>query len=236
MMALPRLTIWLALSRKNEIRKMTDASYRRYTNLASLLDTLRNHRLTLLSPESWDDRNDAFFMAEYKRLKKLKTLLALCLAVREETYHHWQVFSHGADGVCIEFDEAKLTTAFNAVDVRHGLITYELLKNVQRMDDVDPEQLPFMKRWPYGDEREYRVVFTDELAERASFHVPIQLDAIRRITLSPWLHPALVPALRDTIKELKGCAGLSVHRSTLIDNDQWKKLTGRVSLPVVPPT
>jgi hypothetical protein len=74
---------------------MTDVTYRRYTNLASLLHILRNRRLTLLSPETWDDKNDAFFLAEYKRIKELKTVLALCIAVREETYHHWQVFSHG---------------------------------------------------------------------------------------------------------------------------------------------
>jgi len=214
---------------------MTDANYRRYTNLASLLHILRNRRLTLLSPETWDDKNDAFFLAEYKRIKKLKTLLALCLAVREETYHHWQVFSHGSDGVCIEFDESKLIEAFDAAGVRHGFISYELLKTVQRMDDVDPERLPFMKRWPYGDEQEYRAVFADEVEDRLAFDVLIQLEAIRRITLSPWLNPALVPAVRDSIKDLPGCARLTVYRSTLIDNDQWKKLTGRVALPVAPP-
>jgi hypothetical protein len=74
---------------------MAERTYRRYTNLASALHILRNKCLTLLSPATWDDRNDAFFMAEYKRLKEAKTVLAICFAVREETYHHWQIFSHG---------------------------------------------------------------------------------------------------------------------------------------------
>jgi hypothetical protein len=103
------------------------------------------------------------------------------------------------------------------------------------MEDIDPERLPFMKRWPYGDEQEYRAIFSDEVEERVAFDVPIQLEAIRRITLSPWLSPALVPAVRSSIKDLPDCAALKVYRSTLIDNDQWKKLTGRVALPVVPP-
>jgi hypothetical protein len=51
---------------------MTERTFRRYTNLASALHILRDGCITLLSPETWDDRNDAYFMAEYKRLKKAK--------------------------------------------------------------------------------------------------------------------------------------------------------------------
>jgi len=214
---------------------MTERTFRRYTNLASALHILRNKCLTLLSPDTWDDRNDAFFMAEYKRLKEAKTILAICLAVREETYHHWQVFSRGADGVCIEFDSEKLRSAFNRlVGVRHQMVDYQLITRVNKMEDVDLERLPFMKRWPYGDESEYRAVYIDKDKELPAYAVPIGLNAITRITLSPWLAPALVPAVKEALKSLPGCSGLRIYRSTLIDNNQWKKLTGRVAMPVMP--
>jgi hypothetical protein len=86
---------------------------RRYTNLAATIHMLRSREITLLSPGTWDDRNDAYYMAEYKRRKNLKTLLALCFANCEETYHHWRVFSHGADGVRIEFDKNLLLRALS---------------------------------------------------------------------------------------------------------------------------
>lgn len=214
---------------------MTERTYRRYTNLASALHILRNKCLTLLSPETWDDRNDAFFMAEYKRLKQAKTILAICLAVREETYHHWQVFSRGADGVCLELDSEKLRSAFSRAEgVRHQIVDYQLITQVNKMADVDLERLPFMKRWPYGDESEYRAVYIDNDKELAAYAVPIELNAITRVTLSPWLAPALVPVVKETLKSLPGCSGLRVDRSTLIDNEQWKKLTGRVTIPVMP--
>lgn len=214
---------------------MTERTFRRYTNLASLLHILRNRCLTLLSPETWDDRNDAFFMAEYKRIKKLKSVLAICLAVREETYHHWQVFSRGSDGVCVEFDGEMLKRAFGQVPgVTHKLMDYQLLTAIQAMNDVDPELLPFMKRWPYTDESEYRAIYVHKDQERPSIDIPIELQMIRRITLSPWLNQALVPAVKDTIKGLADCKNLKVSRSTLIDNPQWKKLTGRVAPPVPP--
>ncbi|MEI4507441.1 hypothetical protein WBQ88_12075 [Sphingopyxis sp. CCNWLW253] len=214
---------------------MTERTFRRYTNLASALHILSNKCLTLLSPETWDDRNDAFFMAEYKRLKAAKTVLAICLAVREETYHHWQVFSHGADGICLEFDSEKLRSSLDdAGGVRHQTVDYQLITEVSKMADVDLECLPFLKRWPYGDEREYRAVYVNNDEELPAFSVPIDLTAITRITLSPWLSPALVPVVKKTLKSLPGCSKLRIYRSTLIDNQQWKKLTGRVAVPIPP--
>jgi len=174
-------------------------------------------------------------MAEYKRLKKAKTVLAICLAVREETYHHWQIFSRGADGVCLEFDPQKLKSSFDqAPGVRHRLVDYHLVTEVNKMEDVDKERLPFMKRWPYGDEKEYRAIYVDQRQELNAHAVPIELNAITRITLSPWLAPALVPVVKETLKSVACDPELRVYRSTLLDNDQWKMLTGRVAMPIAP--
>lgn len=211
---------------------MSASTFRRYTNLASALHLLRNRCLTLLNPETWDDRNDAFFMSEYKRLKKIKTLLAICLADREETYHHWQVFSRGADGVCIEFDRDRILTTFrSSAGLIHQYVSYKLISKANSMSEVDLENLPFIKRWPFGDEREYRAVFVSTEEELRTFAVPIDLKAIKRITLSPWLAPGLVDAVRDTLKSMPGCGELQIYRSTLIDNKQWQNLTKRIAPP-----
>jgi hypothetical protein len=34
----------------------------RYTSLPILLDALNHKRMTLLSPESWEDRNDSYYI------------------------------------------------------------------------------------------------------------------------------------------------------------------------------
>ena len=214
---------------------MSENTFRRYTNLASTLHILQNRCLSLLSPDTWDDRNDTYFMSEYKRLKSVKTILAICIADREETYHHWQVFSRGSDGVCIEFDRDKLLAAFDAAGVTHRYVSYELITNVNTMRDVNLEILPFTKRWPYGDEREYRAVYVSAVEELPVFPVSIALAAIRRITLSPWLAPALVDPVKKTLKSLPGCSNLRIYRSTLIDNKQWQKLAGRVAPPPTVP-
>jgi hypothetical protein len=43
------------------------ASLHRYTNLAATIHMLCTKCITLLNPATWDDKNDAYFMAEYKR-------------------------------------------------------------------------------------------------------------------------------------------------------------------------
>lgn len=209
---------------------MTDVSFRRYTNLAAAIHLLRTRRITLLDPSKWDDRNDAFFMSEYKRLTNAMSVLALCFAESRETYHHWRVFSHGSDGVCIEFDKEQiLRTVEREQAVRHGPMNYTLLKFAKKMADVDVDDLPFLKRSPYGDEAEYRIVYVDRAVKKTFHDIPIELSHVKRITLSPWLDAALSNSVKASLKSIDGCSSLKIYRSTLIENTDWKKLTSRVA-------
>src|SRR3954469_16827194 len=104
----------------------------RYTNLAATIHLLQTRQITLLNPATWDDRNDAYFMAEYKRHKNAETVLALCFTSQNETYHHWRGFCHGSDGVRIEFDREPLVAAFKRKrDVRSGPMNYRTIKDVR---------------------------------------------------------------------------------------------------------
>lgn len=205
------------------------SSFRRYTNLAATIHLLQGKAITLLNPATWDDKNDAYFMAEYKRYKKAETLLALCFAECPETYHHWKVFSNGSDGVCIEFDKERLLSTF-AKDkrIKKGYVEYRQIKDL-RGDSIALEDLPFLKRYPYQDEREYRVVYVD--AKRASEfeEYEIEIDWIERITLSPWMSRSLSDSVKMTLRSIGGCRGLAIHKSTLIDSESWKALTSQVN-------
>ncbi|MBR1124617.1 hypothetical protein JQ628_24045 [Bradyrhizobium lablabi] len=207
---------------------MNGPSFYRYTNLAATIHMLRTRNITLLNPGTWDDTNDSYFMSEYKRLKNAKSVLALCFAESEESYHHWRVFSSGADGVRVEFDKQALLAALTGDgDVRAGLVNYTKLEDLKQKQAVACDELPFLKRWPYGDEREFRVVYTS-LSEAVAFkNYPIALSSIRRITLSPWLPKALSDSVKAALKSIDGCSRLKVFQSTLISNEAWKKFTER---------
>jgi hypothetical protein len=171
-------------------------------------------------------------MAEYKRLKAAKTVLALCFAESAETYHHWRVFSSGSDGVCIVFYKNKLLSTFDEdSNISKKKVSYETLDKMNGLTSIDCEELPFLKRTQYQAEHEYRVVYSDAKTARQNVGQNVEYDIeigwIERITLSPWFSKALRDSVRSTLKSIKGCSKLKVTQSTLIDNEAWKNLTAR---------
>jgi hypothetical protein len=47
----------------------------RYTTLPSLLDILHKKHITLLSPDTWEDRNDAYYLERYQLESKFRSVL-----------------------------------------------------------------------------------------------------------------------------------------------------------------
>ena len=136
--------------------------FRRYTDLASLVDMLSRRAITLLRPDTWDDRNDRLMMETYANCLELKTLLALCLTSRGETYHHWKVFTDKNNGVCIRFRRIEFEQTMRAAGVKVGKVEY--LKLEELVAEEHPiETLPFLERFGFGDEGEYRACTKAEL-------------------------------------------------------------------------
>jgi hypothetical protein len=53
--------------------------------------------------------------------------------------------------------------------------------------------------------------------------VDIDLGAIKKLTLSPWIPDAVAESVQSLIKTINGCERLSVNRSSLINNSDWRK-------------
>src|SRR5690606_32494246 len=105
---------------------------RRYTDLTSVIDVLVRKSITLLDPDTWDDKNDTHYMSAYKSQKKLKSLKAICFTTAAETYHHWKIFSPGNSGICISFITEKIQKKLNLINnVKSGLVEYRTLKELR---------------------------------------------------------------------------------------------------------
>jgi hypothetical protein len=83
---------------------------KRYTDIPALIYMLQKSEITLLDPASWDDKNDIFFLQQYKSKKELKTLLALCFTQASETFHHWKVFANGSSGYALPLSKVSCLT------------------------------------------------------------------------------------------------------------------------------
>lgn len=89
---------------------------------------------------------------------------------------------------------------------------------------MDTDDLPFLKRYAYRDENEFRALYVDMHEAKEFERVEVSLDCISRVTLSPWMAKPLAEAVKEALRALNGCTKLRVSRSTLINNDQWKRL------------
>lgn len=202
---------------------MNEKYYRRYTDLPSLVGMLTYGKLTLLEPSTWDDKNDSYFLEQYRLKRNLKSVLALCFTQASETYHHWKIFSPGPAGVCILFKEQELKAAVaKTPGLRMRSVDYLTLKQI-RDKKLARSKLPFVKRSPFKPENEMRLLWESTTEQRVSFDVPFDPSAIARITLSPWLHPSLVDPIKSLLKSLPECRRYKLYRSTLIGNTEWKR-------------
>lgn len=206
---------------------------RRYTNLPSLIYLLREKKITLLNPETWDDYNDVYYLKKYKEKRELKTLLALCLTQTNETYHHWKVFADGHSGVRIDFKKDHFLNHFSGVvGVHSGPVKYGLVKEQQERANtggIKITDLPFTKRWSYGDEKEFRILYESKTEEKTCLDLTIELSCIDMIELSPWMPSSLFEAVKATLQIIDGCQNIKIRRSTVVGHNKWQSYANKAS-------
>lgn len=194
----------------------------RFTTLPILLDLLQRKKLTLLDPNSWDDKNDSAVILEYKKRKEIKNLFAVCFSYADETVHHWKTFSNGISGCVIEFDALKLFEIIGKIPtLRHQKVEYKKLSEIEDNNTtIDIDQMPFIKRWPYRCEEEYRIIVENDTA-KTLFDIEIPLDIINKITISQQMPQQIYATIKSYLKDLNGNSICRISKSTLYENQRW---------------
>lgn len=196
---------------------------RRYTTLSNVLYSLIKRKLVLLNPSTWDDKNDVQFLEFYRARQNIGSLFALCCTLATETYHHWKVFAPGIEGICIEFDRRRLEARLDllAPKVRYDTMKYKPISALEGYSSSVIEQLPFLKREGYRDEKEWRIISSDPSLALKTIEIDFSLEDIHLIRLNPWMPESLIENTRTVIKSLPDCANISVQSSSLTNNTRW---------------
>lgn len=192
-----------------EIKKLN-----RFTTLPFLIDLITRKKLVLLNPATWEDFNDRATMQAYQKQEGAKSIYALCLSYGE-TIHHWNAFANGTSGCCIEFSQEKLFSTLNDAGIGHGKAEYLSLKSL----GSHPVLSPYLKRLPYKPEKEYRILITNNQEQQPAYEIPIDLNIIRKITITNKIPRPVFKSIKAVIKSL-GFKG-EVYQSTLYSNNTW---------------
>lgn len=207
----------------------TKNTLKRYTSLSVAIDMLVEKRITLLNPSSWQDQNDIAFLEAYRIKRQIPAVYATCFTQAPETFHHWSVFANGNEGVRININKSKLLAGlrgkacYSWSDVEYK--TFEELENLENLNVYD---LPFLKRYAFSDEDEFRIVYDCSAADEICHDIELQPSWITSITLSPWLHPSLIDATKTAIKKLPGCDKILVKRTNIRNSDRWRDAIANV--------
>ena len=202
--------------------KRSDRYLSRYTNLPTLIYLLSEQKITLLDPGAWDDSNDSHYLSVYRQNERLKSLLALCFTQAGEAYHHWRVFAGSSSGVCIRFKRAELVKGLQKhKGIRTEGVEYLTLGEI-RNKPPQPDHLPFVKRWAFKDEHEFRVIYESRTDKLTKLDIPVSLPWISRIILSPWLPEDLIAPVKRLLKSAAGGGKLTIARSSVVSNEEWK--------------
>jgi hypothetical protein len=206
-----------------------DDTLKRYTSIPAVIDMLCRKEIALLDPQTWDDRNDRYFMALYKEHAKAKSLYAACFTQVAETYHHWRVFGGAADGACVEFRRAAFEKhiAGNS-DISSNEVEYFYLKDAESITKGKPDRLPFMKRMGFEPEAEYRLITKSDDEQAPALALPIDLKLVRQVYINPWLPESIYKSLRSVMSDIEGCGHIKIYRSGLIDSQRWKNAGNRI--------
>jgi Protein of unknown function (DUF2971). len=182
----------------------------------------------LCDPQSWDDKNDSAFLAEYKSKKQLKTLLAACVTSADQTYHHWRIFTHGASGACIHFHNDQF---FDWVARTNGITCGEInYKTLNELKSKTPtiNQLPFTKRKAYEHEDEYRILFESKTEDFKIKNFEFNINMIKRILINPWLPYETFKSIQQIISYIPDCKNIKIERATIVKNSEWIDIAKKV--------
>ncbi|MFT3968374.1 MAG: hypothetical protein QM690_21100 [Sphingobium sp.] len=190
---------------------------------------LVSERLTLTSPAHWEDRNDLAFLEAYRAKRGVHHVFAMCFTQSPETFHHWGVFAKGMEGVRVDLDKRALLASlkdkpcFVWDDVR-----YKTLDQLDAIKAIRVGDLPFLKRYAFRDEREFRLLCESDEPMAERHDVPIDRGWIKCISASPWMPENLFQSIKSAIKALPGCDKVRFQRTTLRENDRWKTAVERI--------
>jgi hypothetical protein len=196
---------------------------KRYTQLPFLIHMLETKELALLSPSSWDDRNDAYYLERYQQYNKFASVFVLCLTEASTTYHHWKIFAESTSGVCIEFLREPFISWAEGKGIRHGLVKYLSLGKAKATPPTS-ETLPFRKRHAFEDEKEFRLLYVSHEPSGLIKTFPLNFNTILCIKLNPWLSEDVFKSVSESIHRIPGCESLTVEQSHLLTNKEWANM------------
>ena len=116
-------------------------------------------------------------------------------------------------------------------EVEFDEVEYKLIDDIEnevKNKQLKIDRLPFIKRYAFRDELEYRIICGKKYEkQKGSFGIKFEISIIERIVLSNSLPYDLREPMVKLLKSIPECEDLTITRSTLNENKRWKRACER---------
>lgn len=167
--------------------------------------------------DGWEDKNDSSLVKIYQNNHTEEKIGVICFLNDDETFYHWTYFKGNCskrDICCIEFDKSKLLSKVNSKTYYRGIVSYEEIDKVQFNSARD---LLFKKRYPYRNEKEYRIV--NRKLNDSNEYIRVD-DSIKKITMSGELSFEEFCERKSYLEKTYGITCV-INHSTVFENKNW---------------
>lgn len=207
----------------NEDKEKRNLRLYRYTKHQYALEMIRTKEIVIPEPRGWDDVNDLEGLLQYQRIVGLVGLGVLCMTSEPDTYHHWKLYAHGQEGIALVFDRKKMREwARTHRGTRLQSIRYVRMQDLKDLD-VSLTRLPYLKRWGYRSEREWRLLYEADVSSQL-FKLPFPSEALSRIVINPWANIDEYAEMKDEYESILDRRVVRVTRTELVNSQTWRVL------------
>jgi hypothetical protein len=207
------------------MKKESNNCLNRFTKSTYALQMLKDEEILLPRPDNWIDKNDVIPLQYYRIAKQKMDLFALCFTHQRETAYHWYINNDLNSTCCIEFYKDKFEEIINGNNKKasrgkflFNTINYKMISKIKKLNIND---IPFIKRKPYENEAEYRVIWIG--SENNPFKkIKITPNCIRKITVgSKAAKEKFISLIKEKSKTNKQWKSIIINVTTLEYNEKW---------------
>lgn len=201
----------------------------RFMHFEHLLDLIKNHRLPLINPSEWEDKNDIF--ASKLSCKDDEIIGICCFTLsKSNSIYRWSKMAPNNLCVRVEFgiDEIKAILPRNITmkEVQYKSIDELKAKTLKSIKDC-----AFIKSIPFKQEKEIRMVTNQSVADEnknakiVDYLSDLPSDVIKNIRLSPFLDQKIFRLVKELLHKYlvaNSWENVKISQSRILDREKWK--------------
>lgn len=154
----------------------------RYTSINELRYLLRENVIKFSNWKRWPDENDKELLKIYENKIK-KSVFVYCLSSGSESIHHWSAYAN-KNGCRLKFNLDIINLLIQKNNIIARPISY-IKQSDLASQNLTVQDLPFLKRYPYKVENEFRLVKIRK-QDFGYFSLNVCPEIITKISLSPF--------------------------------------------------